>query len=286
MYEEKWKKNTVWILVFLGATASFSRALDLILFNKRYEQFLNMFGSSSYISLYNGRIDTYSEAYNLTCDCGTMFVCTEQILLTVNNTNVPMPGWYIGCYMIDSRLDSTLESYYDKMYIDLIYASQPTVNWNGNYWNTSTPHPRPLNITLATMSRFPPNATVRSILNGLFVEDWHEEINFESYYQECQPTQCSYTENVRKNLIAVVTTIIGLLGGLSTALNILLPNTVRLTGALYRRSFGSRRTRIDQRQAWVSPVTIVYHWLYNFLALHLNVVRGSAPIFRLIDIIS
>jgi hypothetical protein len=161
--------------------------------------------------------------------------------------------------MVDSLLDSTLESYYDKMYIDLIYKFQPTVNWNGEEWNTSTPHPQPLNITRATTSRFPPNTTVRNILNVLFVEDWHEEVNFTKYYQECKPIQCTYNEKMRKNVLTVATTIIGLLGGLSTALNIVVPNSVRFVRGPLQQYFGNFRRRINQRHAQISHVSIISH---------------------------
>jgi hypothetical protein len=188
-----------------------------------------------------------------------MFTCAEEILLIVNNTTVPIPGWYIGCYMIDSLLDSTLEAYYDTMYIDLIYASQPTVNGNGEQWNTSTPHPQPLNITHAITSSFPPNTTVRNILNALFVEDWHGEINFENYYQECQPIQCSYTENVRNNLLGIATTILGLVGGLAKAFDFLVPNILRFVRGPLRQFLRHSQRRVNQQYAEVPPVAIISH---------------------------
>ena len=188
-----------------------------------------MYGTNSYVTTYNGIAGVYPSVYNNgTCKCDSQFTCTEQIMFRVNNTSIPVQGWYIGCYMIDSLLDSTLECYYNESCIDLIFETFPTVNYLGDSWNTSRPYPNVLNISRAQLSRFPVNSTVRDCLKEILVNQWNSQTNFTSYYTECNPTQCSYTLNIRKDLLVVVTTLIGLLGGLSAALNLSAPIAARI----------------------------------------------------------
>ena len=64
-----------------------------MIISKRYEQLSNMYGTNSYISSYNGIIYVYSSEYNNnTCRCNNRFTCTEQIMLHMNDTNIPIKG--------------------------------------------------------------------------------------------------------------------------------------------------------------------------------------------------
>lgn len=55
------------------------------------------------------------------------------------------------------------------------------------------------------------------------VEQWNITSAFESYYQECQPTQCTYVFQTRNDAIYIVTTLVGLVGGLNTVLKFVTP---------------------------------------------------------------
>jgi hypothetical protein len=190
---------------------------------------------------------------NNTCYCRTHFTCSEQTVFKFYNTSVPVPGWYTGCYIIDSLLHSTLECYYDPVCIHSIYAAYGILD------SDPVPRPRPLNVTRATMSRIPSNATVRDCISELFVENWHGKPNFEAYYAACQPTQCSYTERIRKSFISTATTIVALLGGLTKALDILVPNTVRFLAGPARRFCSRLYTRICKRRSRISTVATIDH---------------------------
>ncbi|UJR06868.1 hypothetical protein I4U23_011157 [Adineta vaga] len=144
-------------------------------------------------------------------------------------------------------MQSTLECYYDQVCIDSIYAAHLIWSWGSIQWNITAPRSRPLNATRATMSRFPPNTTIGDCIGKLLVENWHAETHFKAYYNECQPIQCFYTERLRKNFIAIVTTIIAMLGGLTTALNILVPNTVRFLRGPVAKVFSQLYPKIRRR---------------------------------------
>ena len=76
-------------------------------------------------------------------------------------------------------------------------------------------------------SRFQVNSTIADILDALGIEDWNEKINYELYYSQCNPANCFYTVTKKFNIPTVVTTVIGLVGGLSVILRILIPPVMK-----------------------------------------------------------
>jgi hypothetical protein len=60
------------------------------------------------------------------------------------------------------------------------------------------------------------------------VEEWNLLIMYEQYYNECQPTECSYTHQTKNTVIYIVTTLVGLVGGLITVLKLIVPIFVKL----------------------------------------------------------
>ena len=162
--------------------------------------------------------------------------------------------------MIDSLLDSTLECYYNETCIHLIYKTFPTINLNGDLWNISISHPEPLNTNEALMSRFLVNFTVRDFLQEILVDQWNPKTDFQSYYEECQPTECSYSLNIRKDLLVVVTTLVGLLGGLSAALNLMSPIAVRVLYDYIPIYFTYFQNKINiQHRMSINRVSVIDH---------------------------
>jgi hypothetical protein len=54
------------------------------------------------------------------------------------------------------------------------------------------------------------------------IEQWNDQILFNSYFEQCNPAFCLYTYNTRQDLVDVFTTTIGLIGGLTTVLKIII----------------------------------------------------------------
>ena len=84
-------------------------------------------------------------------------------------------------------------------------------------------------------SRFQPNSTIADILNALGIEDWNERISYTGYYEHCNPINCFYTVTKKFNIPTVVTTVVGLVGGLSVILRILIPPIIKFLRR-YRRT--------------------------------------------------
>ena len=53
------------------------------------------------------------------------------------------------------------------------------------------------------------------------IEQWNDEVLFNSYFEQCNPAFCLYTYNTRQDLADIFTTTIGLIGGLTTVLKII-----------------------------------------------------------------
>ncbi|CAF4552533.1 unnamed protein product, partial [Rotaria socialis] len=110
-----------------------------------------------------------------------------------------------------------LECFYDPICFDsLKFYLSSTVFWNGTVMNGTTP------------SRFLTTSTVGDILDELMIEIWNWTLTFDKYFEQCRPIACSYTVTTRNDAIYIVTTLISLVGGLVTALKLVVLNSVNL----------------------------------------------------------
>ncbi|CAF3912120.1 unnamed protein product [Adineta steineri] len=142
-----------------------------------------------------------------TCSCANDATCKTQWGLYTGspafNLTYFVPGFYYGCQLVDSLLQSTLECFYDNQdCLDIII----------NFYNVSTFG----NVTRLNSSfigsRFAINSTVESLVSQMFIESWSNSTNYSSYFAQCQPASCSYTISQRNNLVETITRIIGLIG--------------------------------------------------------------------------
>jgi hypothetical protein len=159
------------------------------------------------------------------CNCATSVSCIQPLIPNV-------PGFVVGCLPLESFLQSTFECLYNQSCVNTIssYVNAPTI-------------PRALN---NTNSRFASNLIANDIVKEMFIESWSLNVSYEQFFQQCQPTSCSYTLIGRYNILYIITTIVGLYGGLSVLLKIVVPFTV------YRLHTIIRRRRLTNIQ--VAPI--------------------------------
>ena len=156
------------------------------------------------------------------CSCGTNPMCSTSA--TIDRWIVP--GFLVGCYPLESLLQSTLECLYNITCINKL--KKP-----GLVSNTTI---RPLDYTVSS-----PNATVQSLMDALMVDRWESSVTYESYYAACAPLSCTYVIRDRANPLYVITAIIGLFGGLNASLKLIIPVFVKIVRYLIMR----RRQRVD-----------------------------------------
>jgi len=70
------------------------------------------------------------------------------------------------------------------------------------------------------------NSTIEEVVNQLMVEEWTPSRMYDNYYNACQPSQCTYTHQTKNSVIYIVTTLVGLIGGLITMLKLIVPRLV------------------------------------------------------------
>jgi hypothetical protein len=196
-------------------------------------QLMNGLGTSSLLGFRSDEFTKYVQAWVNTyfdqdfnaCDCITFPVCPVSfgfydefydymsffppIMLIMY-----LPGLRSGCMPVDAILSSSLECFYDQSCVDTII---PYLNIPANFTV----------MNILTSSRFPINSTVEAIVSELMIEDWNFNVSYDKYYNQCAPASCTYSKTVQRRFLFLLTTLIGLLGGLCAALDVIVPPVVR-----------------------------------------------------------
>ncbi|CAF4308701.1 unnamed protein product [Adineta steineri] len=162
---------------------------------------------------------TISMAYS-GCSCHLSSTCVNQLSIYKNDsgnvTSFDVPGFYIGCYVIETLLQSTLQCFYDQTCIDELLL----------YLTTASP----INVTAldpSLSSQYSEDSTIEYLLNSLMIEEWNPIQIYDRYYNECQPIECTYTIKTRNSVIYIITTMFGIIGGLITVLKLVVPRLVK-----------------------------------------------------------
>jgi len=185
--------------------------------------FLSLDTSRSWTSLWSEPRSYGSD----NCSCGISAMCTAPAEID----GWLVPGFLVGCYPHEALFQSTLECPYDTVCINKL----KTMYYSSNI----TFHPLDSILSI-------PNGTVQSLVDTLMVVEWQTSVIYERYYKACAPLSCTYSVNQQANPLYVISTIIGLYGGLSVVFKLIVPFLVR-TG----RDITLRRRR------QVQPITIV-----------------------------
>ena len=159
------------------------------------------------------------------CSCATRSDCVQSGGIYRSFSDIQyfsMPGWNVGCSPVETLLRSTLECLYNQTCVDTLMHHASTVE-----------EVFPLTINIEAMnstisSRFNANTGIQEIVDALFVEKWLINISYASFYKQCAPAYCSYTFNRRNNLLYIVSTILGLYGGLTTSFRFLIPLIIKI----------------------------------------------------------
>jgi hypothetical protein len=166
-------------------------------------------------TLYNP--DPHAESYS-NCSCSSSPTCVEpSSIYDYSNGAIlfSVAGIYIGCYIIESLLQSDLRCFYN----------QTCINQLQSYLISSSS----MNITAldkTLLVQFLENSTIEVVVDQLMVQQWNQSKMYDRYYNACQPAECIYTHQTKNNPIYIITTLIGLLGGLITVLKLIVPRLV------------------------------------------------------------
>ena len=148
------------------------------------------------------------------CSCGTRKDCITNSTIE----SFQIPGWNIGCSVVETLLSSTFECFYNQTCVDLLnYYIHPknSTKINVTAMNSSVP------------SRFHARTLIANIVNELFIEKWQINVSYASFYKQCNPTSCTYLKFKRHDLIYIISTILSLLSALTTILKIIIPYSIK-----------------------------------------------------------
>ena len=171
------------------------------------------------------------------CSCATRTNCSTAggtYFFVDHVMNFSLPGFVVLCSSVDTVLESTLECFYDRTCLDaLINALR-----SGAFGLRRDVHVDPLNATVH--SRFSIRARLRNLIELLMVEEWRSSVSYPAFYEQCAPRSCTHVYQQHDDPWAILTRILGLHGGLTVALRLIVPRTIQLAMKIRHR----RRTTV------------------------------------------
>ena len=200
---------------------TFLQNLDFIRTSTYGNQIINGLSTNAFI-LFLGSFPTFNlfitpnvQYENCSCDFSSKCVIETGIAIRNGTTIVdvfPIPGLRIGCYTNEALRQSTLECFYSQSCVN---AMKFYLNYTTNF-NVTALDPN-------LSSRYKNSTLMDEILNNMMVEQWSWNDSYVNYYTKCQPLSCSYKLVTKTPFIVVLTSLIGLFGGLVKILQILVP---------------------------------------------------------------
>jgi hypothetical protein len=166
-----------------------------------------------------GMVYTFFNGPTCTCSSSTATTCMG----TATFQNDTVDGFQIGCYMMNALFKSTLEILYNQSFLDKL--------------TNSSKHFQKLNSTVS-------NSTIEMLLNRMFVDHWLNTTYYERYFNACAPDLCQYIVIERYDFLHIMTLMVGLFGGLSSALTIIVPFIIMTAWPITYKFVTRKRTRV------------------------------------------
>ncbi|CAF4923891.1 unnamed protein product, partial [Rotaria socialis] len=163
--------------------------------------------------------------------------------------NATFPGLVVDCLPLQMTFASSLECFYNQTCLDTLLSTYSTM-FDVEILNQSLP------------SRFPLTTSIESIVRELFVENFHIQASYNSYFNACAPVHCSYNRARRFNSIYIITTLIALYGGLNAAFYIITPYLIDLLLFVKERIFRRDRPQRDENDPFDILRGRISTWLY------------------------
>ncbi|CAF1033170.1 unnamed protein product [Adineta steineri] len=202
------------------------------------------------------------------CTCEKLSTCYTRAgffgnnLFNINSTDFDrlyiIDEWYTGCRPIDSLLLSTLKAFYNQTEINSLLNFFPDISSNFTCLNANK------------TSRFQMNDTLKTIVKSGFIEKWIQEENYSSYFNKCVPELCLYTTNKRFNIYYILTAVIGVYGGLSLSLRLIIPIIIKF---IFQRNEETSSRGPSIRQ----PKQFIYYWFQQLISalVKMNLFRSA-----------
>lgn len=185
---------------------------------------------------------------NGSCICLTSQTCREP--LHIGPPELELPGLVVGCMPLHGVQMSTLECFYSNSCITtIINHLEYYTAMDGSHPVNFTIPPVPQNLNISSLeasksSRYTETTTIGQMINELFVDQWINASSYEKYFLACAPETCRYEYTTRQTILYLITTMLGLYGGLTVGLRLVIWNGARLYRFI-RSSMFSHQTAIE-----------------------------------------
>jgi hypothetical protein len=140
-----------------------------------------------------------------------------------------VPGINVGCFILDAVLQSNLSCLYNTSCLSQL----------NTYLNSSSLKFNATSLTVSNSSI----PTVNDLVDHLMVDEWLFNVSYDSYFAQCNPTTCTYTYATQFDILFIITTVMGIIGGAVTISMLLTLPLVSFT-----RRFVYRRRRLSVTQ--------------------------------------
>jgi hypothetical protein len=168
------------------------------------------------------------------CSCALSDECKEPLVLynyTKYEDNLALhvlfnvSSMFAGCFSIQSLLQSSLECLFNQTWVSTVEERLNNITIDVPVFESLNLPPINVSILQTTSTQFSPKTPVQELVNVMMIEidKWGEKIDYKQYYKQCAPKFCFYSFTSRSDALYVFTTIVGLFGGLSVALKIIVP---------------------------------------------------------------
>jgi hypothetical protein len=124
--------------------------------------------------------------------------------------------------MAEALFQSDLRCFYDELCLQQLMNSLNLSN------NTSSSLPNSTSIYQVT-------TTLQEIISNLMLEQWNNQTFYQDYFNQCQPDACTVTYVRRGNVPYIITTMTGLIGGLTKVYIFTVPLLIKLIFPLILR---------------------------------------------------
>lgn len=171
--------------------------------------------------------------YNQSCSCATSRQCYKQAaILDYNGSSIfQIDGLVYSCHLIDSYLASSLSCFYSLSCVTSLIASMALglpMDQSFNPWAPTAITFRIDALDSSLLKSFRVNDTFEKIMNQLFIDAWHIEKSYKSYFSTCAPATCSFEVFDRFNIFYVLTTFLSVYSGLVIVLRLVIPRVVQI----------------------------------------------------------
>lgn len=155
------------------------------------------------------------------CFCGSSATCslpsnfynrssyeTEGYFQSFRSTLGNVPGFVAGCYALESLLQSNLQCFFNQSCLQTVlrfFLSRNSTNFYA---------------LQADQTQYSPSTTLEALVSELFIEHWSSNNSFTDYYSQCAPISCARQVTERNRPLYILTTLLGLYGGLTVALRL------------------------------------------------------------------